>query len=77
LHWMAGWFMNDEVEGAWMEVVTAWFNVLSWHFPGGMEEYHEKPWPLADDPTTLLNRLFGKYMRATKSPILSNFRLRY
>jgi hypothetical protein len=34
--------MNDALERIWKDVVVAYFEVLSTHFPGETEETHEK-----------------------------------
>jgi hypothetical protein len=35
--------MNNELDGIWKEAVTAQFEVLSRHLPGGTEDKSEKP----------------------------------
>jgi hypothetical protein len=35
--------VNDELKRMWKEAFIAEFKVLTWHFPGGTEENHEKP----------------------------------
>lgn len=31
----------NELERIWKQMVMAWFEVLAWHLPGEMEEFHE------------------------------------
>jgi hypothetical protein len=35
--------LNNELGRMWKKPLVAEFNVLSWDFPGGTEEKHEKP----------------------------------